>query len=383
MSVSRKKVHTVLFCLAYFTILMFSMMGHIPGLRIWLNRLAYIANAILLAIGITQNRFLSKKLCIGLIIAFLYSILLLNRTGFSGLFKLLLLIIASRNVNFKTLLKFDFVSRIILIGAVFILCFLGVAPNVVADYPDGTVRYSWGFQNTNHLALAIFIGCLELLYLWRMQVNGKRIFFILALMIFSDIASGSRTANLIGAMTLLCSILYTISPSIWTNRVIYFLVKFAVWFLAGLTAILTIQFENGENWALKVDSLLSGRLKNIQFFHQKFGVTLWGNDLSTGGRTLDSIYGFLLLGLGVVGFLVFCIAITKLITVIYKKGDPSFGIVLLCLLIYGLSERLWMAVDYNILMIAFRELFYHDVFDIYKRGKPLNYQDRVISELNM
>ena len=37
------------------------------------------------------------------------------------------------------------------------------------------------------------------------------------------------------------------------------------------------------------------------------------------------------------------------------------AIIVFLLFAYGISERLWFQIDYDILMLAFRQLFYHDI----------------------
>ena len=351
------------FCLAYLLLLTFSMMGHIPGLGGYLNQLTQIAVAILLLLCIVQNFRLSRRTFICLCVTLIYSIVLIVQTGFAGMFKLVLLIAASRSIDFKSLLKFDAVCRVVLTAIIFWCCFAGIAPNKIAVYPDGSVRYSWGFQNCNHLGLAMVILIAELLYIWDMKMTVRRTICVIGILTFSEIFSGSRTAGLAGVFIIACAFLYTIKRSVWAKPIIKWCSTYNVWIMAGITLVLTVCFERKKSWAIKIDQLLSARLTNIEYFHQHFPITLLGNDLTSSGRTLDTLYAYLWFGLGIIGFFAVCWAITAIIKIAYAKNAVPFVIIMLFFIVYGLSERLWIYVDYNIMLIAFREMFFHDVFE--------------------
>lgn len=354
------------FYCSYFLILLFSMMGHIAGLNGYLMQLSQVAIVLLLALSIVQNHYINRNTLVIMAALFMYAGYMQLKVGFSGFFKLLLLIMASRSLDFKKILKFDIISRAILASLVIACCFWGIAPNISAAYPDGSIRYSWGFANSNHLGLLLFIIILELLYIWDMHMSIRRTVCIVGIIALSGFLSGSRTAELIGVFVLACAISYTLWPSLWKNQIVKKVVTYNAWIMSIITAVATQQFMQGKGWAVKLDNLLSGRLRNIMFHYQRVGVNLFGHDLSPAKKTLDTFYAFLLLGLGIVGLLFVCCMITALLKAAYKKNAIAAVIVLFSLTIYGLSERLWMQVDYNALLLVFRELVFHDVFADHK-----------------
>ena len=50
-----------------------------------------------------------------------------------------------------------------------------------------------------------------------------------------------------------------------------------------------------------------------------------------------------------------------LIRDLYQYDNIHMAIAVNYLFAYGISERLWMNIDYNMMMLAFRQLIYHDV----------------------
>lgn len=106
-----------------------------------------------------------------------------------------------------------------------------------------------------------------------------------------------------------------------------------------------------------LDKVLSYRITNISFYYDNFGVSLFGCDTSTIKRTVDSFYGFTFIVLGVVTFLLFIHFYRKLEKRLCNV-NKQLAIIIFCFFLYGVSERLWMYIDYNMFMLAFAELIY-------------------------
>ena len=108
------------------------------------------------------------------------------------------------------------------------------------------------------------------------------------------------------------------------------------------------------------DGSVPNRLKNITRLSRWASVTMFGNDLVSSNLILDSAYAYLVLGLGAVTSACFLVLMAALARRLQRTGDTPLLIVLLCLLAYGLSERLWMNVDYDIFMLCLGTLMYDD-----------------------
>lgn len=363
MPIQTTTLKKIMLCCAYFFLFLFCMMGHIPRLGGYLNKLTTVSMGILFVLCLVQNRKMPSNALLYIVVAFAYSLLLSVRNNYTGMLKLMLLIVATRSINFKTMIKFDIFCRIAISFLIIALCQLGIAPDIQSVFSDGRIRHSWGFQNSNHMGLCFCIVALELLYLWNLRLNIRRFGIIVGILVFVEVVSGSRTASMVIVMSAISAMLFTAYPLLERSAVVKWLLKYSVWIMACFAAIVSILYNAGNSAAFQINDLLSGRLANIQYYFSMFDVRVLGNNLLAGDRTLDTIYAYLLIGLGIVGFCVFCISFSILIERLFRKGEIAFAVVMGCLAVYGVSERLWMSVDYNILMLAFRELVYGDVFD--------------------
>ena len=126
---------------------------------------------------------------------------------------------------------------------------------------------------------------------------------------------------------------------------------------SGVTFALAWLYSLGISAIIALDIVFSGRLSNIVYYYDSLGMSLFGGELLEVGKTNDSFYGFVLIGLGLVTFFLAIFAYQHLEKKLCIINQP-LAIVVFSFFLYGLSERLWMNVDYNIFMLAFAEVLY-------------------------
>lgn len=248
--------------------------------------------------------------------------------------------------------------RLCLFLTVIILSYLGFAKDVVSYY-ENSIRHSLGFTNPNALAMQSLIISFEFILLY----YNKKIRVLLIVFFFSyivDFYSGSRTTSFILLIVMILLLVYKCKPQFFEN---YFVKKiiihsYLLFFL--ITFIVTVFFFYGNHFALQLDSIMSFRLTNISYYLKLLTINLFGNDLSVYERTLDSSYGFIILGLGIIPTLLYGFLFNRLFKCFYNEFNYLCIIFMFCFMIYGLSERLWLNIDYNLFMIFF-------VFVIFKK----------------
>ena len=175
---------------------------------------------------------------------------------------------------------------------------------------------------------------------------------------YASINSGSRTPVIIFCLLLLLLLINTTKPSFYYNKKIRFIITYSSVFFAILTTVFTFLYllygilgGIGDKYLSVID-----RFDRILLFYKQFGFSLFGNDLSVMEMSLDNFYSYVLLGLGVAGISFFLIYSPKLLKCFYKQNDISMLLIFFCFYVYGLSEKFWMYVDYNIFMLAFSRI---------------------------
>lgn len=363
MILKREALERIAFGLAYMLMFIFAMLGHIPVLGGYLKELSNMSLILLAILIVVRNRYLMKKDIVVLFLLLSLSFILILRTNYYGLLKLVLMMVATKNMDFKKCVKFDMILRLNITMLLFYLCKIGIAPDVVAVYTDGTERHSYGFQNSNNIGLTLAIVLFEFLYLSGMKLKFSRYVFVGVIVAISAYVSGGRTAWIMYFVAIGFAIVNTYFADFCRLKIVEIIMTWSSIVFATLTAVGAMLYRGGSDFARLLNVMTSGRIGNIVYYSGLIKPNLFGNDLSAGNRTLDSLYAYLWLSLGVVAFALYMWSFIMLIKTAYRKRNVSGAIILFCFALYGLSERLWMSIDYNIMMLMYRELLYHDVFE--------------------
>lgn len=358
MEVSLKKICLILFGVSYFIFLSFSLLGHIPILGGYLDALTNVGLVILLFSILLQIKTYSKKEIIVISSLFIFSFILIYSCNDYGLFKLVLFITSLKNVKLEKCISIDLYIRSFLVILVLLLYLLNIAPDVTS-YFNGTTRHSLGFTNPNNLGMHVLILSFDILCLNNYKISIKKYLIIVLLLAFSDYFTGSRSTTYILLLALILIILYKRYPNFLTKKSTSFLIKNSALIFSGITFIMYILYNYRTDIGIKLNELLSNRLHNIDVYNQVYDITLFGNDNLNIGLTLDTAYAYCLYVYGIATFILFFLAFKRLFKKLYKTKKYMFVIIMFCFMVYGLSERLWLYVDYNIYMILFSLILYN------------------------
>lgn len=355
MKFSLKKTITVLFCIAYFLFLSFSIVGHVSVLNSYLKLATYISLILFFIIILLNINNYTRKEIIMFFILMSISSFMAYRNNDYNMFKLILFLFVMKNVDFEKCICFDLKARIILILLVLFLCFIGYAPDISA-YNNGIIKHSLGFNNPNSLGMHTLILSFEIMYI--NKISLKKVFFSTLLVYIVNLYAGSRTTNLVVIVTASLYFLYKLKPKFYEN-------KFVKWFIINSALLFTLftligflLFKYNTSIGVVLNKVLSNRLFNINSYYEFYSINLFGNNISTINLTIDTSYAYCLYGMGIVGLILFIVSFKKLFRKLYKYKNYSLIIIMFSFIIYGLSERLWMLIDYNIFMASFIFIIY-------------------------
>ena len=338
--------------ISHFLFLTYSLLGHIDIFHDGLKLFTYISIVLLACNFLLQYNKASIKECCFYLMLLVLSLFLSQFSSDYGFFKLMLFAGSVRKVNFKKIVRFDMYLRIGLICLVVFLCLLDIAPDNVQTY-EGVIRRSLGFTNPNTLGIAVFILVCDILYVneLRLSVRSFSAIFVISTLLY--FYARCRTAVLGILFVLALSFVYTRKKEIFDRKEIKLVMYTAPLIFSGVTFLLVKWYMNGHKIARDIDILLSGRLFAIANFSELLDITWFGQPIHEAwDKTLDNVYAFVAYDLGIVVFVLFVLAFWWVI----KKNhfiNNKLCIIMCGFMFYGLSEHLWINVDYNIFMLAF------------------------------
>ena len=357
------RLYLALFKISYGLFLTYSLLGHISQFATVLKLGTYVGIALLIINFLLHPFNYDKKTLYFYACLMILGVIALLHSYYSqnyGFIKLLLFSIAIVNIKFKDLIKFDMYLRGILILTVVILCKIGIATDVVVLYNGISLRHSMGFTNPNTLGIATFILVCDILYICDMKLNLKSFIAISAITVWLYYMSRSRTALLLILFIVVLAFINRLLPKLFSSDVLKMIFYLTPVVLSIITFIVVKGYISGDLWAEKINELLSGRVNSIANFVEELSITFWGQPIhETLDKTLDNTYAFVLYDLGICVFALFMVSYFLIIKR-NIKDNTAICLIAFCFMVYGLSEHLWINVDYNIFMLV----FVYNVFDV-------------------
>lgn len=338
---------------AYGLFLTYSLLGHIDIFSSPLKMLTYLAIGILLVNFIIQYNKSPDEGLVWYMVLMLIALVHSYFSGNFGFFKLMLFAGSMRTIGFKAIIRFDMKLRAALIIIVYVLCIVGIAPNDV-HMDAGGLRSSMGFTNPNALGIAVFGLICDILYTYDFKMTFKLTVFVSAITLWMYTVARSRTATLAIVVLILVALLYNYAPNIFKSKAFKNVCYVMPFFLSLLTIVAVNSYMNGGAFGNMVNELLSHRLGSISNFVEALDVTFWGQPIhETLHHTLDNTFAFVLYDLGILVSILFLVFYIRTVKNNFKYNNIHLVIIMLAFMCYGLSEHLWINVDYNIFMLAF------------------------------
>ena len=356
-----KQICTDLFLIAYALFLSYSLLGHISSLHESFKIISIASIAIFVLCFILQLPTYKLKEILIIAGILLLGLIVASKSADYLLVKLVIFLLAAKNVDFRKIVRFDLKIRLILIVLVMLLCKIGVAEDVIFEF-EGFVRHSLGFTNPNTLGCAILILVFDVLYMTKMKLGLISTPFVVALMLFLYFFAGCRTVAILIILALLVCVINTYFKKLICNNFTKTILSLLLIICAAMTFICLNLYENGNSLMLSLNDLLSNRLGIISMFNKAGGFSIFGQSFDI-ARSLDNAYAYACFHLGVVVFALFAIGYFFLIRKLYKMNDIALVLILSLLMIYGLSEHLWINADYNVFMLVWSLLIFNKPAD--------------------
>ena len=357
----------LLFYISYFLFALYAFFGTIPQFRETLKMLTNVGMGVILFVLIFQLKTYKKDELIKTIFLILISFVFVFVSKNNLILKLTLIVLISKNIDFDIKIKFDVRLRIIFLITMILFYNVGIAEDTIYYY-NNKLRHSLGFSNPNVLGLHAFILCLELLYLKRKNLSLKNIILYSSIMLISNYYSGSRTALYLYIVSAIMFYMYNKNNKIFNNKVIKKIIIYSPIITTIFVYISYILYINNNPIGNFIDMLTSGRLLNIKFFANNYKISLLGTDISVANKSCDTAIVYMLFSFRYIGAIMYIVGFKKLISILYKKEYIGIVIIIFIFMLYGVSEKLWLFADCNLLLTAISFIIYNNK-EVAKNGE--------------
>ena len=268
------------------------------------NALAFFSVGLFVLV-ILEKRYARKTLLTYAIISLfgLYSAVQIGNVGF------LITIItcfAIREENIDVIIKYIYQIELFLFLTVVVISSLMSVIGIksITTVISGELRYNFGFSHPNTFSMFLFNLILMWIYINFNRIRTKN---VVAIFLSTTIAySFTKTRTFLIDVGCLLLILMIIKiNSIRINNVLSVVARFITPALAGFTYALALLYMTGSNVAIAIDNILSYRIRLAAYGLVKYGVSLFGKNLSNikvvydqywglNSFTFDNIYAYLI-----------------------------------------------------------------------------------------
>ncbi len=304
---------------------------------------AAMALCILCALGLRQYRFwpfLIYAAVTGLVFFF----------SRSTEFMILMLAIGSMAVlPRKTLFRMVLVIQTAALTIIPLFAALGLFPNVIMD--TERIRYSLGFTWVTSAPVLFVFASTLFLHLERKRLNGWTFIFLLQLATALFILTDTKMAFFTTMLVLVIAVIWWQKPC-WLQWLENRWVKLVIlWLPVVLTivAILLAGLYQDSGFMAKLNDILSGRLANAAEAWQKYGLTLFGQNIVWTGQGItykpsmhylyvDCSYLNVLLNYGLVFLLLVFIWCRQVILDLYRRHDMLYLAFFVVILLFSFLE---------------------------------------------
>lgn len=308
----------------------------------------------LLFCKIVSTRFTKAeilKVAILLFIGLIVSI----RTHDDSTFLFVMFCAAAKNIDYQKTLRRLFPIILISVSLIICMSLIGVIDNKTeVGFSIWEKRTYWGFRHPNYCG-TYFLDLILLLFVCVSGKLHKRDICFIGLIFLLDFIGPKTKTTIIIILILL--LLYWIGRCAkkFSNK--NFLSK-AKWLpiIVFIIMIISIyQYENGSKIMLFFNDVFSGRISQMSYYFNKYGITFWGQELENISyrevtnasfvHTLDNGFLYLLLGKGILFFCVYLYLLINSIKQFIKKRMYDLVVVLVMIIIWGFMETYLYRVE--------------------------------------
>lgn len=345
--------------------------------------------------GNTMFNGLSRKLILGLCaVIFLYKIIYCDKykvkeldivaivgvvtlisvfvSGNTMLALIFLLIIASKNIPFKKIVKVSLIEISLLTLFIVFSSKSGIIENYIFYRADGLARNSFGFNYTTFLGNYYLNIVLMYLYIRNNKIKYFDYMLILIINFYIYKQTDYRTGYLLIYFSIILDFMITktnISKKI--NLVLNPILSYCIPFCAIISIGMSLLYDKSKSYFIFLNKVLSTRLELGKHAYLNYGLHLFGQKIDMIGNTqvfnssastldynyVDCSYLQIALVYGIAILIIICVAYTFLCINEIKKHNILLCICILIIALHSVMDPQLIWSPYNVFLLALNELF--------------------------
>lgn len=279
-------------------------------------------------------------------------------------------------ITFQRMCKLD----IILLCLVVFFAFVGIIPNRITG--TESARFCLGFLHPNNYGSMIISAVLLIMYCNWNELKARHWFVIIGLLGLDFAFPKSKTAYFIIILMIVLYFVVTKVSGVYIKKFLGFLLKWIPAIILVATIMLTYMYISGYSFALVINELFTTRIYQMSFYWQNYSVTLFGQHLDTVSsfeanslnamHALDNSYLNILLGAGVIIFLLLVGSLLYLAIKAVQGRNYKTACIIVCIFFWGFMETSIYKLEFNTMILLIGTVLYNNYSLLRKDGEREN-----------
>lgn len=325
-----------------------------------LDTLQKIALIMLVALPVIFSQKYPCKMFITFILTF--GVLLVGYVYNRNLAILILFAVvwAAMPIEPRKIIEFDFKLRIVLCIFV-VICYFANLTEVytMVRGENETIRTDLGFGHPNTVGLYVLLFCIEFCFLKGKRLKYYDVALMLVLILVADSLCDSRAAISLSILTVIASYMNKYVVKIAQLRIVQLCTFFIYPFFTLITYILMKLYRIRNSFAVDLDMKLSRRIKFCGLFMERYGVHLFGSNITLVGTkgsdgeawVLDNTYFYLLIRFGIIAWLIIFLSYVLLFKWIFDMKKYEYFAPTIIILTQGFVSVSVVSLKFNVFFI--------------------------------
>lgn len=261
---------------------------------------------------------------------------------------------ASKNINYKKVLRYAFWVDLFCFLAVFLAYRIGYLSNYIVIHGDGKLRQSLGFNYPTYPMYVLLIICVEYIIFTNNISYLSIVVMLIITFYFSNLtdARGEFYALLIILIGIILDKtkeskkIFGLMNNTISNKIIVLLPGIA----ALITFLIVIYLDPGSQLYFNLNKLFSFRLDIFKYFYDYCGIHLWPMHINvayimwnTQITVIDNLYLYLGLNLGIVALVVYCFITSNILKNAIDNKSYKLVIIIIAFILLNLVESQTLA----------------------------------------
>lgn len=366
-----EKICKILYLLAYTFLSIYAFMDKVVFIIPYISYFKYLGILTLTLVYIYSfltSKLLTKIITLSINILGIITYIVSKDINF---FIFCLSITSMKCIKFESLMRYDLCLKVIIVMSVMSFYYLNMTKNLTI-VRDGIDRISFGFSHPNTFAMIFSMIILEIFYVFRNKRDKIHYLLLFATIFYLDYFTGSR-ASVITLMLFAFFLLISKPKFIkrfMNTKIMRFLTENSFTIFAVLSFVMIYKFNNGEEFATKLNELISGRIKYAARYFEDYKINLLGNNIPIIGTdisrelkkqllVIDNTYVYVLLRFGILSYISYASSYFLSAWHSFKEKNKMYLICSFTLLIYGLVETYTYKIPFNTFLLLIGDVIYN------------------------